>query len=293
VNLTATLTRVDGVETTAQLASAALTGDTVLDVDDATGWIPGTALLDDELTTLTVTDVDIEADTLTVEALTADLPADAGLVLLGEDGKPAAYLAATVTPDGEDSPPLMAVLEPGAELGFAEADYDPGVPVEIAPAIGRAGLIAPGGYVVVRRLDVASNVDGGVVWNPHSYRTANTATIPAGAWTAVTSWADVETDGIAYSTGSWTIETAGWYAIAAWLTWDFNATNRRRIRVLVNGVVQRTAVVPADPDIDTYSELNIEARLTEADVVTVQGFQGSGAGLQITGGAFSVHRISV
>lgn len=201
-------------------------------------------------------------------------------------GAPATELEAQVAPEGDPGGDPVFAEVAHALKSFFVGGIGVATPVVTLERLGDA-------WIITNVLGQSPALDGAVVWNPHSYRTKNPATFPAGAWTAATSWADVETDGVTYSAGSWTIQIPAWYSVTAWLTWALNATNRRRIRILVNGIVQRTSVVPADPDIETYSQIDIEARLAEGDVVTIEVFQGTGAGLQITDGAFSIHRLSV
>jgi len=136
-------------------------------------------------------------------------------------------------------------------------------------------------------------IDGRAVWNPHSRRTFNGQTLSNATWEKLLGWSDLETDGITFTNGTWTVVSGGWYAIDSSATWTSNATGRRRLRLMLNGVVGDGMGMPADPDSDTQGALSPQLRLIEGDQIELWAFQSSGAGLQVKAGAFSISRLSI
>lgn len=278
MTITGTLTRVDDVETVTALTADVAIGATLLPVDDVTDFNIGDDVMVLDTNVGAVTAVDDTASTLTVPTLASGYSIDDPVILLDTDGQTAVTRIASVDPDDDDQPPIDdALIDPGLST-LVEGVYDPGVPVELD--------YTDGVYTVVRRLDDR------VGWNPHSYQTINATTITAATHTQLTAFTTVETDGFSYGAGSWQVGYAGWYGMNAWVSWASNATGRRRVRFLVNGVLQLVQVVPADPDTQSFNQASFEARLQVGDVVTVWVFQNSGTSLGITDGAFSIHRIS-
>lgn len=276
-----------------QVAGAHAAGVTVLQLDEASEF-PNAGTVSTDLGLLDFTKVDVDEDLMT---LATSVPAgglpDGSRVELwdsdsGRNGAVATEKIAYVRLEGsEDDGDLFEATIRHSVRSFLPDGIrtGPGEVVELDIAAEQV-IDVPGR---------TPQLDGQAVWNPHSFRIKGGAftLIPDAAHTQLTGWTDVETDGADFSSGSWTITTPAWYSISAWMTWAANVNGRRRLRIVINGVAVRINVQPADPEIETYNEASVEARLVEGDVVTAWVYQTSGAGLNVTDGAFSIHRLSI
>lgn len=272
-----------------QVVGAHAAGVTVLQLDESSEFPTGGGTVSTPLGLLTYTSVDPETDTMT---LTTGLPtgglADEARIELWDTDRGAVVteVVASVRLEGDedDGDPYEATVPQNLRAYLSDDMPDDDGPLVEIDVEGEAVTDVPGR---------TPKLDGQVVWNPHSYRTFNGQTISTATHEKLTGWTDVETDGVGFATNGWVALSQAWYEMTAWVTWAANSTGRRRIRFLVNGNIVRIRPDPADPDIETYQEASHQMRLFEGDRVEVWVFQTSGAGLQVTGGSFSIHRLSI
>lgn len=118
----------------------------------------------------------------------------------------------------------------------------------------------------------------------HGRWTQNAATSLANAvWTACGNWTQNSSNStdVTMSGTSLTINTAGLYLIIGQVQFAVNSVNKRGAAIFINGVLANQTVVPPvgaasnDPAIPVMA-LQV---LSAADVVTLRGFQDSGAAL--------------
>jgi hypothetical protein len=272
-----------------ELVAAAAAGALALSVEMAEGNFHedgGQLRLNDN--TYDYDTIDVDADTIT---LTAPLPVaaevDDPVQAVDAGAVEVAWTAEVAIDDGD---PIAANI-PTSLIGyFPEGVYDQ--PVQVAIEL-RGDT-----YEVASQPLRDASFDGGTVWNPNVSRDMFAANIPNITYTKITSWSAGTVDGITVTSGDHTIVYPGIYFFAAAAAFVANATGRRRVRVLVNGVqVAYNAQGADDSGAPTYTQTFREVRLEELDVVTVEVWQDSGAvlGLYTTAGVanFSIHRVSV
>lgn len=114
-------------------------------------------------------------------------------------------------------------------------------------------------------------------------RRTTSQTIATGTWTTIHSWQADTNDQVGspleYNTGVITVGLAGLYVIQAAITWNFNATGDRGVRILHNGVGEATGLTQANSVVTTQVQVQRVLFLNVDDTVAIQGFQGSGANL--------------
>lgn len=283
---------------TAQPAGSALTADvpfgtTRVQVEwavdfDADG---GLAFINDR--TVRYVSSDEDSITLLAPATTAwSVDDDIMVLALNARGEVEHDYHVNVRFDLDDSETVSVEVSSDQVKWVSEADAGLAVEVEAVR----------GGYRLVGFEGRTGQLNGDAVWNPHLARQANAATIPSGSstWTPVTSWTDLEVDGITLDGGDHIIDTAGYYAIRVQLAYASNAVGHRRVRVLLNGDTAFPVAyfaLAADDAGATYVLAVTEVRLDEEDVITVEANQSSGAGLALYTGpgrsTFGIYRISV
>lgn len=272
-----------------QVAGAHAAGMTVLQLDDSSDFPPegGTVSTDLGLLDYAAVNADEDLMTLADSVPTGGLPDGARIELWDLDrGALATETIASVVLEGseDDGDPFEATVRHSLRALLPDGIREgPGEVVEVDVEAEQV-IDAPGR---------TPQLDGQAVWNPHSYRTFNGQTVAHATHEKLLGWSNSETDGITFTAGQWIVVSPAWYEMRAWTTWASNANGRRRVRILVNGVAVRVKAEVADPEIETYCEAFTEMRLFEGDVVEVWGYQSSGAGLAVTAGTFSIHRLSI
>jgi hypothetical protein len=110
-------------------------------------------------------------------------------------------------------------------------------------------------------------------------------TSSASAWTTITAWTGDLQAGLAYSAGTWTIQSEGRYLISATILFATNATGVRGVRPVISGVAGQNIFVPTNPTFQACADLNIERYLIQGDTVRLEAFQNSGATINVLGAA--------
>lgn len=276
-----------------ELTAAAAVGASTLAVEITFDFDEDGGLLLLNGATLAYTTVDEATATITLTAPLATAAAvDDPVQVVDDTGAVAVEWVANVATDEGDTKP--ATIPTALIPYFPEGSYAD--PVWVRIGLDEDG----GGYVVRSQPDREASFDGGAVWNPHSSRRMNQVTIPtsaSGEWVDITSWSDVETDAITLDAG-FTVQVSGFYSYRANVAFVANSTGGRRVRILLNGVDEVAfGATAADPTGVSFITAQFADRLAEGDRLTVQVFQNSGAGLDLSAGsnrcAFVMYRVSV
>lgn len=114
-------------------------------------------------------------------------------------------------------------------------------------------------------------------------RKTSAQTISTGTWTTIFGWSidtnDQANSPLVYNGGVITVGLAGLYVIEAAISWFFNATGDRGVRILHNGNAEATGLTQANTSVTTQVRVQRVIFLNVNDTVAIQGFQGSGANL--------------
>jgi hypothetical protein len=131
---------------------------------------------------------------------------------------------------------------------------------------------------------------------PFTYRTMDAQTFSSSSsFSSVAAFTDVETDGVTYSAGVFTVVEPGRYLVAARISFAANATGRRALEARRN--TDRIAVDIDDATTagNSWIDIYTEERFAAGDTVDLRAWQNSGASLAIDTGAghstFKMRRI--
>lgn len=263
---TGVIESIDAEQAGSVLAADAAVSATTLTVDDATpfGVDGGTLTLDG--TEITYTAADHDANTVTVPALAAAVPA--GVPVLVPD---VVTYWAQITPDDPDSLGVTVLVPPRVK---ANLPIEPeGTPVEyVVNDQGQREVVGPVGRV--------PTVQGPTVWNPHALRATNVVT-PPGDYTptTITSYTDIEVDGFEVTASELIVTEPGWYAVEGKVAWNSNASGKRAIAIYLDGVEIGRDGRSAEDDGRTYQTVTAQKRMTVGSKITMAYYQSSGAGL--------------
>lgn len=229
---------------------------------------------------LTYTAVDDDASTLTVAVGPAAnaLVDDRVAVVDGGQIVDASILKVTLGV-GDD---IEVIVPFGDRDLWPEGEYDDPVPVILSDDLERIEEV-PG------RTPSRSQVFGHAP-GVQGAAFANT-TLATSTWTNIDNWFTFREDQMVHNFDRFDIQVDGLYDIRAGATFAANATGLRYLRIrkyLVTGgtIDGRPTKASAEPSGVTIVDLAQYHRLHAGESVAIQGFQNSGAGLDVRGGDF-------
>jgi hypothetical protein len=114
------------------------------------------------------------------------------------------------------------------------------------------------------------------------------------AWAAITTWTLDEASGITRSGGTFTVPIAGRYRVTAVNSFAANTTGLRGVRPVVAGSARINVLVPPITTFQTTAQVSAAYRMTAGQTISIEGFQNSGAALNLRGdsvGLFTIVQI--